>query len=432
MGHFTNRYKATEAYLFSHLPMFQRVGATAYRKDLGNIVQLCAHLGNPQNTFPTIHVGGTNGKGSTAHMLNAILQAHGLRAGLYISPHYRDFRERIKVNGSYVTKKFVVDFTERIKPVVETIQPSFFEMMVAMGFDYFAHCKVDVAVIEVGMGGRLDSTNIIQPLLSVITNISLDHTQFLGETLPLIAEEKAGIIKQGVPVVIGETQVETKPVFDRKAQEMNAPIVYADQQFDAQIVGNTLTHTTFDVRRTGQQKYQQLEVNLHGDYQVKNLQTVLQSIELLQSHFAITAAQVQDGLYHLKRLTNFFGRWQVLGQQPVILADSGHNEGGLRLTMQQLSAMSYQKLHFVLGVVSDKDITKMLDLLPKDARYYFAKANIPRGMEAATLKEKAAAFGLQGRAYTSVRNAFQAAKRHAAPADLIYIGGSTFVVAEII
>ncbi|MDX1941220.1 MAG: folylpolyglutamate synthase/dihydrofolate synthase family protein [Saprospiraceae bacterium] len=432
MSDFYNRYKQTIDYLFNHLPMFQRDGATAYRKDLTNIRALCNFLGNPQDRFKTIHVAGTNGKGSTCYMLAAVLQAHGLKTGLYISPHYKDFRERIRINGQYVPRKFVIEFTERIKPVIQEIAPSFFEISVAMGFEYFAQAKVDVAVIEVGMGGRLDSTNIIKPLVSVITNISFDHTQFLGDTLAKIAGEKAGIIKSDVPAIIGETQPETQSVFDAKALEMKTPIVYADQHFKAVIQKQTLTHTTFQMEKDGKLLYNDLIVNVLADYQAKNLQTVLQTLEVLKNQFPLEESKIREGLYDLKKRTKFIGRWQIIGKQPIILADSGHNEGGLRLTMQELTKINYQNLHFVLGVVSDKDISKMLELLPKDARYYFAKANIPRGLNAKELQEKAAAFGLRGRAYISVKNAFKAAKRKAKTDDLIYIGGSTFIVAEVI
>lgn len=412
--------------------MFQRVGARAYRTDLTNIRRLCAFLDNPQDKIRTIHVAGTNGKGSTSYMLSAILQAHGLKTGLYISPHYKDFRERIRVNGEYVSRKFVVQFTERVKEVVEEIQPSFFELAVAMGFEYFYQQKVDVAVIEVGMGGRLDSTNVITPLLSIITNISFDHTQFLGDTLPLIAGEKAGIIKSKIPVVIGETLAETKPIFDAKTLETQSPIQYADQHFIAKVVETSLTHTIFDVWKDGQLVYPRLSANLHGDFQTKNVQTVLQAVELLKPHFSLEDAKIQDGLQHLKKWTKFMGRWQVLGENPIIIADSAHNEGGINLVMNQLQSIPYRKLHFVMGVVNDKDFSQLFTILPKDAIYYFAKATIPRGLEANELKLNASSAGLRGKAYTSVKNALNAAKRNAQPEDLIFVGGSIFVVAEVI
>ncbi len=426
------QYQQTVEFLFNSLPMFQRIGARAYRTDLTNIRRLCAFLDNPQDKIRTIHVAGTNGKGSTSYMLSAILQAHGLKTGLYISPHYKDFRERIRVNGAYVSRKFVVQFTERVKEVVEEIQPSFFELAVAMGFEYFYQQKVDVAVIEVGMGGRLDSTNVITPLLSVITNISFDHTQFLGDTLPLIAGEKAGIIKKEIPVVIGETLAETKPIFDAKALEKQSPIQYADQHFLAKVVGTSLTHTIFDVWKDGQLVYPRLSANLHGDFQTKNVQTVLQAVEALKPHFFLEDAKIRDGLHRLKKLTKFMGRWQVLGENPTIIADSAHNEGGIHLIMNQLQSIPHRKLHFVMGVVNDKDFSQLFTILPKDAIYYFAKAAIPRGLEANELKSGALSAGLKGKTYTSVKNALLAAKRNAQQEDLIFVGGSIFVVAEVI
>lgn len=432
MNNFRKQYQQTVDFLYGNLPMYHRIGALAYRKDLTNIRKLCDFLGNPQDKIKTIHVAGTNGKGSTSYMLSAILQAHGLKTGLYISPHYKDFRERIRVNGEYVSKKFVIDFTERIRAAVLDIQPSFFELAVAMGFEYFYQQKVDVAIIEVGMGGRLDSTNIITPLLSVITNISFDHTQFLGNTLPQIAGEKAGIIKPGVPVVIGETNPETQPVFDTKAAAMHAPIVYADQQFQAAIVETSATHTTFNVFKNGALFYDNLNANLNGDFQVKNIQTVIQTVEVLNTFFPLQEVNIRQGLHDLKKLTHFIGRWQVLGENPTIIADSAHNEGGIQLILKNLENIPHQKLHFVMGVVNDKDFDVMFEMLPKTATYYFAKANIPRGLEPQALQAKAAVFGLKGRTYTSVKNALKAAKRHAKTDDLIFVGGSIFVVAEVI
>lgn len=432
MAIFDQQYQQTVEFLFSNLPMFQRIGGRAFRSDLTNIRRLCEFLGNPQDKIRTIHVAGTNGKGSTSYMLSAILQAHGLKTGLYISPHYKDFRERIRVNGVYVSRKFVVQFTERIKEMVAEIQPSFFEMAVAMAFEYFYQQKVDVAVIEVGMGGRLDSTNIITPLLSIITNISFDHTQFLGETLEKIAAEKAGIIKPGIPVVIGETQPETKPVFDSKAIELKSTIQYADQHFTAKVVDTSLTHTVFDIWKDGQLVYPKLSANLQGDFQIKNVQTVLQAVEVLKQHFTLEEFKIRDGLHRLKKLTKFIGRWQVIGEHPTIIADSAHNEGGIGLIMKQLQSIPHRKMHFVMGIVNDKDFSTLFTILPKDAEYYFAKANIPRGLEASILKENAANYGLKGKAYTSVKNALSAAKRKAQPEDLIFVGGSIFVVAEVI
>ena len=433
-------YQQTIDYLYQQLPMFTRVGQSAFKKDLTNTIALCAALGNPQTKFPTIHVAGTNGKGSTAHLLAAFLQSLGLKTGLYVSPHYRDFRERIKINGEYVSKKYVKQFVAQNSPLFEQIQPSFFEMTVAMAFDYFATEGVDIAVIEVGLGGRLDSTNIISPLVSVITNISFDHTDMLGNTLPLIAYEKAGIIKQHTPVIIGEEQEETTPVFLKKAEECDAPIYFASQNFDIQAVEQNVNFTIFDIKQAKKNASTRLKVNLNGDYQAKNVATVLQTINVLKSlpffvkytEGGIWENAIQKGFEHLKTLTNFIGRWQIINENPTVLCDSAHNEGGLSLAMKQLKSLTFNHLHIVLGMVKDKDISKMLSLMPTDATYYFCKANIPRGMDSEVLKELASAFGLIGKAYPSVKHALSAAKRRAKTNELIYVGGSTFVVAEVI
>lgn len=426
------RYQLTLNYLFEQLPMFQRIGPPAFKKGLGNITALLEALDNPQHRFPAIHIAGTNGKGSVAHMLAAVLQASGYRTGLYISPHYKDFRERIKLDGYYIDKAYVVDFTERNRALFDRIQPSFFEITVAMAFDYFAKQNVDVAVIETGLGGRLDSTNILTPILSVITNISFDHQQFLGDTLPLIAAEKAGIIKQHIPVVVGETHPETKPVFEAKATAMAAPVFFADQQWQAVWKGENLTHSTFDLLHNGQPAYETLSANLHGRYQLKNLQTVAQSVELLRSNFKISVQNFRDGLFNLKSLTKFMGRWQVLGAKPAIICDSAHNEGGLKAVLAQVAEFPCKQLHIVMGTVNDKDLGPVLQLFPKNARYYFCKANIPRGLDAKALQMSALREGLKGRHYISVKRAFQAAKRQAKPDDLIFVTGSIFVVAEVL
>ncbi|HPH20150.1 MAG TPA: folylpolyglutamate synthase/dihydrofolate synthase family protein [Haliscomenobacter sp.] len=425
-------YQQVLDYLYAQLPMYHRIGGAAFKKDLTNTYALLDFLGNPQQKFSTIHVGGTNGKGSTSHMLSAILQAKGLKTGLYVSPHYRDFRERIKVNGQYISRKYVIDFVEKMKPIIAEIQPSFFELTVAMAFDYFAKVKVDVAVIEVGLGGRLDSTNVITPELSVITNISFDHMQFLGETLPEIASEKAGIIKTNVPIVIGETHPESAPVFLAKALEEHAPIQFADQHYQAKVIGEDLYHSEFDIYQNGQLRYPALRCNLHGDYQVFNLQTVLQAVDCLPAAWGIDEKAIRKGLLDLKHITRFMGRWQLLAQHPSIIADSAHNEAGLALAMNQLQKIPHRKLHLVIGVVKDKDLQKMIPLLPIDGIYYFAKPDIPRGLEAASLQKTAAERGRKGRAYTSVKNALKAAKRKAQPEDVIYVGGSIFVLAEIL
>ncbi len=443
-------YQQILDYLYQQLPMFHRVGAAAFKKNLTNTLALCDILGNPQNTFPTIHIAGTNGKGSTAHMISAILQAAGYKTGLYISPHYKDFRERIKVNGDYIPKKYVKQFVENNKIYFEKIKPSFFEMTVAMAFDYFHQVEnenteegkgVDIAVIEVGLGGRFDSTNVITPLVSVITNISLDHTDMLGDTLQLIAFEKAGIIKPNVPVVIGEEQLETTPVFVEKANSGNAPIYFASQNVDIQAVKDVspdFEYSTFNVVLKNSfsnfKKLDHLKVNLSGDYQEKNVATVIETINILNrfTDFKINENQLREGLSHIKPLTNFIGRWQVIGQNPTILCDSGHNEGGLTYVTHQLKQLIFNHLHIVIGFVRDKDLSKVLKLLPQNATYYFAKADIPRGLDAQILRGMAVEHGLVGKAYSSVRKALTSAKRRAKEDDLIYVGGSIFVVAEVL
>ena len=418
--------------------MYQRIGAAAYHKDLNHTIALCDLLQNPQNKYPTIHIAGTNGKGSVAHMLAAVLQAAGYKTGLYISPHYKDFRERIKINGKYIAKNFIVDFVEKYAKDFETIKPSFFEMTVGMAFAYFADQKVDIAVIETGLGGRLDSTNIITPILSVITNISYDHMNLLGNTLQEIAVEKAGIIKPNIPVVIGEEQPETKEVFQEKAKVLNAPITFASQTYTTHRIASDFDYTIFQTTKTqyggAVTTIQFYKLNIGGAFQEKNLATVLQAIDQLKQHtqFKLQEDQVRNGLHNLKKLTKFMGRWQKIGDNPTILCDSAHNTGGLEYTMKELSTLPANQLHIVLGMVNDKDINKMLSLFPKNAIYYFAKANIPRGMEAQQLQTQAETHGLKGKTYKSVKKALAAAKDNSTKEDLIYIGGSTFVVAEIL
>ncbi len=433
-------YQETLDYLYSQLPMFHRVGASAFKKDLTNTRLLCDVLGNPQTHYPTIHIAGTNGKGSTAHMVAAILQAAGYRTGLYISPHYKDFRERIKVNGEYISKKYVKQFVKNNIPHFESIKPSFFEMTVAMAFDYFKAEKVDIAVIEVGLGGRFDSTNIITPLVSVITNISLDHTDMLGETLPQIAFEKAGIIKSHVPVVIGEVHPETKAVFMEKADLEHSPIYFASENIDIQTIksDNEFEYSTFHVSLKNTfldfKDLKYLKVNLSGDYQEKNVVTAIETINILNHYtdFKITEKQLRNGLENIKSLTKILGRWQVIGHNPTILCDSAHNEGGLIYVTEQLKKLTFNTLHIVLGFVKDKDLSKVLRLLPPNATYYFAKANIPRGLDADILRGMSEAHGLKGKAYKTVRQALAAAKKCAKSDDLIYVGGSIFVVAEVL
>jgi len=403
-------YKNTIKWMFSQLPMYQRQGNTAFRKDLTNSIALSKHLNFPESTFKTIHVAGTNGKGSTSHMLASVLQEAGYKVGLYTSPHLKDFRERVKINGKLINKNEVVTFIKNNKSFFESNNLSFFEMTVGLAFDCFAKHKVDIAVIEVGLGGRLDSTNIITPVVSVITNIGYDHMQFLGETLPEIAFEKAGIIKNNVPVVIGEYQKEVFPVFEKIAKEKSAPMSLA--------ANNEGTIYTSDLK---------------GSYQIHNIKTVLQAIAVLKTKgFAVSEKNVRNGLLKVVKNTGLQGRWQVLNEQPKVICDTAHNAEGLRYVLKQLQEEKFDWLHIVLGVVNDKDLTSVLPLFPKNANYYFCSPNIPRGLDAPEFKQQCAKFQLTGEAYPSVETAYKTALAHAEKNDLIFIGGSTFVVAEVV
>lgn len=427
-------YQQTIEYLYERLPMFQRVGAGAFKKDLTNIRALLEALGQPQHNWPCIHVAGTNGKGTVSHLLSSIFQAAGFKTGLYTSPHYRDFRERIKINGRLIAEDRVVEFVARHKELIETIRPSFFEITVAMAFVAFAEEGVDMAIIETGLGGRLDSTNVVEPVLSVITNISYDHQEFLGDTLPEIAGEKAGIIKNNTPVVIGKTQEETRAVFTEKAMQMTAPLIFADGKYRAERLAWDDSYTYFNVYEvsTGHLRFENLVLNAHGPFQAENLATVLAALDVLKPMYPTLAAHWRTALREMKWLSNYIGRWQLLQQNPRVITDSAHNEGGLRLVMEELRQLPHKKLHLVLGVVKDKSPDKVLALLPPDARYYFTRAAIPRAMEAETLREKAADFGLTGQAYPDVKTAMDAAIEAADPLDdLVFVGGSTFVVADI-
>lgn len=427
------RYQATLAYLYAQLPMFQRVGAVAFKKDLGNTKALCKVLGNPEKQLKCIHVAGTNGKGSVSHMLAAILQSAGFKTGLYTSPHLRDFRERIRINGEMISEEEVIAFTDNIKPAIADIQPSFFELTVGMAFDHFARHKVDIAVIETGLGGRLDSTNVITPLLSVITNIGWDHMDLLGDSLPLIAAEKAGIIKPDVPVVVGEFQEEVAAVFEKQANEKRSLLKFAAKHFEAKKLDSDGQVQRFDIYKNDRLWLSQLSTDQLGIYQSKNITTVAAAIEQLQRMgMPIEETHLRTGLAQVGALTGLKGRWSVLGHQPLMVADTAHNEPGLALLMSQIAQTPHRQLHFVLSVVRDKDISKILSLLPKNAIYYFSKASIPRGMEVAELVEKAGVAGLKGKGYTNLQEALAAAKAAAANDDLILIGGSTFTVAELI
>lgn len=425
-------YQQTIEYLFSRLPMFSRIGAAAYKSDLSNTIKLCEALGNPQNKFKSIHITGTNGKGSTSHMIAAILQTAGYNTGLYTSPHLKDFRERIKINGEMVTEEFVIQFTEKIKPVIEAIEPSFFEITVAMAFEWFALQKVDIAVIEVGLGGRLDSTNIIVPVLSVITNISYDHMNLLGNTLQEIANEKAGIIKYNIPVVIGQTTNETKDVFVNKSKELNAPIYFASETkwvIDWQNENHQLVITVADIATDERKQY---SLDLTGIYQTKNILTVLTAIEkLIDLGWKITDKDVASALSKVKKLNGLHGRWEVIHSAPLTIIDVGHNEDGIKEIVKQLEYYDDKKIHIVIGMVKDKDIDKVLSLLPKYVTYYFTKANIPRAMPEAELEAKAASFSLSGNCNGDVNESLQKAVDNASINDLILICGSVFVVGEV-
>lgn len=419
-------YQQVLDYLYQSLPMFQRVGAVAYKPDLKNTLALCSALDHPENKFRSVHVAGTNGKGSSSHMIAAILQSAGYRVGLYTSPHLKDFTERIRFNGQPASQNFIIDFVRRMKPVLEEIKPSFFETTVAMAFDFFVKEKVDVAVIEVGLGGRLDSTNVITPLVSLITNISWDHMELLGDTLPKIASEKAGIIKPHVPVVVSEHQKETDFVFVEKAKQQDTAIYFGSDLYSIQSIGGG----RFLVQ--GNQQKLSCELDLMGDYQQKNLAGVLTVVDQLRKeNFAISEESVLGGLKNTSRLTGLKGRWQKLGDHPLIICDTGHNEAGIREVLQQVSKQKYEKLFFVLGMVKDKDVDKVLKLLPANAFYIFCQAKIPRAMSANELKERAAAFGLSGEVIADVNKAIGAAKKMASDNDMIFIGGSTFVVADV-
>jgi dihydrofolate synthase / folylpolyglutamate synthase len=418
-------YAETVEFLYQSLPMFQRVGATAFKKDLTNTLALCEVLDNPQNKFKSVHIAGTNGKGSTSHMLAAVFQSARYKTGLYTSPHLKEFTERIRINGIEISQQFVVDFVKRIKPHLDGIQPSFFEITVAMAFDYFAHEQVDIAIIETGLGGRLDSTNVITPVLSIITNISWDHMDLLGNTLPAIASEKAGIIKNNVPVVISETQPEVKSVFTSKARETKNRIVFADQLY-----GVSKREGTYRVNQSGSQFT--IECDLQGAYQVKNITGLLAAVdELRMQGFRIPKDALLKGLKSVTTLTALKGRWQKLRDNPLTICDTGHNEAGITEILNQLAELKFNKLYWVLGMVKDKDVSKILKLLPASASYYFCKANIPRAMDATTLAQHARAAGLKGVIVPDVNEAIQHATQNATSEDLILIGGSTFVVAEI-
>jgi len=426
-------YEQTLSYLYSKLPMFTRVGVSAFRKDLHNTLSMCEKLGNPQHKFKSIHVAGTNGKGSTSHMLAAIFQQAGYKTGLYTSPHLKDFRERIRINGVMISEDFVTAFVAHQRHTIEKLSPSFFEVTVALAFAYFAEEEVDIAIIEVGLGGRLDSTNVITPVLSVITNISLDHTQMLGNTLREIAGEKAGIIKPGVPVIIGERHQETETVFQNKASETQSEIFFADQELKIQKA--SIDESFWDINLADQTGliFEHLKLDLTGNYQLKNIITVIRAVlEMRKLGYTLEDKAIFQALSHVKQLTGLQGRWQLLDTNPLIICDTGHNEAGIREVLQNIRNTGHNHLHMVIGMVKDKDISTVLSLLPTEASYYFCQPDLERALPSEELARQASHKGLYGQHFTTVPEALSAAKKAASENDLIFIGGSTFVVAEVL
>ncbi|MFT4522383.1 MAG: dihydrofolate synthase/folylpolyglutamate synthase [Bacteroidia bacterium] len=406
-------YQETLDFLFTQLPMYQRIGAAAYKKDLSNTIALCSFLHNPEKKIKTIHIAGTNGKGSTSHLLSAVFQTHGYKTGLYTSPHLIDFRERIRINGAVVDKAFVIDFVERIKPVIESHKPSFFEITVAMAFDFFQQQEVDIAIIETGLGGRLDSTNVINPELSIITNIGYDHMDMLGETLELIAAEKAGIIKEGIPVVIGERQPVVVPIFTEIAKNKKSSISFAEDV----IVDNVVSNFSSD---------------LGGHYQVLNIRTVLAGLQVLSPTYNFEEKKIQTAFKHVTHLTGLQGRWQVVRNHPKTICDTAHNSDGLYYVMRQLEDETYKDLHIIFGQVAGKEPSKVLALLPKKATYYFCQPSIPRALAVHELSLLALQHGIKGSSHNSVEEAYSVAQMRASDDDVIFVGGSTFVVADFL
>lgn len=428
-------YKETYNWLVTKLPIYQRIGKAAYKASLYDTIQLLNELGNPQENFKAIHVAGTNGKGSVCHILASILQEAGYKTGLYTSPHLKDFRERIKINGQMISEDEVVEFVKKNKKTFEVLSPSFFEMTVAMAYDHFARNEVDFAILETGMGGRLDSTNISRPILTVITNIGLDHIQYLGDTIEKIAAEKAGIVKEKIPLVVGQKQQEAIEVFMKMTADKLAPIVFADEHFELKELQTRENNCLiYDVWHNNNLYHERLISPLQGRYQNANLATVLQCIDLLNQNGEtdIDKETVADGIFHVIDNTSLAGRWQVLNNNPLTICDTAHNQDGIQAVVGQIAEMNYEHLHFVFGMVNDKNPEAILYLLPKNATYYFCKPDIPRGMEVDTLKEHAFKAGLRGETYNSVQHAYNSAVNNAGVNDLVFIGGSTFVVAEIV
>lgn len=424
-------YEQAVHYLYNKLPMFTRMGAKAYKADLTNTIALCTYLGNPQNKIKTVHIAGTNGKGSTSHMLAAIFQKCGYKTGLYTSPHLKDFRERIKVNGEMITENFVTEFVEATKSFSEEINPSFFELTFVMAVEYFVQCNVDIAIIETGLGGRLDSTNVITPEVSIITNIGYDHTDILGDTLEKIAFEKAGIIKEKVPVIIGETKFETKRVFLDKAEEKNAPVFFAQEKYKVVSANYLNEKLLLEVNDVGKNSVSGYLLDLPGLYQAKNFLTVLTATDILKENFSLTDTNIKQAVDHVKKLTGLHGRWEIISRHPLIILDVAHNVDGIQQLVNQIQISSYNNLHIIFGMVKDKEIEKVLALLPKQASYYFTRAQIPRALPENELLERADKFHLKGNAYSEVNEALEAARNNASADDLIIVCGSVFVVGEV-
>jgi len=429
-------YKETLQYLFDRLPMFHRIGEAAYKNSLDNTLKIDKIFGHPHRNYKTVHVAGTNGKGSVSHILAAVFQSAGYKTGLYTSPHLKDFRERIKINGQMISEDEVTDWVENypVKHALWNMDPSFFELTAALAFDYFSKQKVDIAIIEVGLGGRLDSTNIIAPEVSIITNIGLDHTNLLGDTLERIAAEKAGIIKSNVPVVIGLTQIETKKVFTNIAKAKHTEIYFADKEYVASYSMQGLDgKQILSIERNGEIAYPEIKLDLLGMYQSQNVPVVLKTLDILiEQGWQISRENIYDGLANAAKSTGLLGRWQIIGNNPLTVCDTGHNEDGIKMVVNQIKNTPYKTLHFVFGMVADKNQDTVLRLLPSNAIYYFARAGIPRALNEHELAQKAVVFGLKGKSYPTVKEAFKAAKVKAGKNDLIFVGGSTFVVAEIL
>ncbi|MBR5784338.1 MAG: bifunctional folylpolyglutamate synthase/dihydrofolate synthase [Bacteroidales bacterium] len=426
-------YQKTLEYLYNSLPMYHRVGMAAYKEDITNTVRLMQALNNPERKFKSIHVAGTNGKGSVSHFLASILQNSGYKVGLYTSPHLVDFRERIRINGQMISEEYVTNFVEANKPLFQKISPSFFEMTVAMAFNYFAEQNVDIAVIEVGMGGRLDSTNVIDPVLSIITNISIDHTQYLGNTIEAIAREKAGIIKRNVPVVIGQTQMECAHVFKEKASEMNSDIYFADKNFTLEETDKSNSFYLHALIYKNRNTYSLVKTPLSGRYQMKNLATVAQATDILrQIGYKISNTAFAIGIESVVIDTGLRGRWEIMSQKPTIVCETAHNEDGIRCLIEKINSLHINKLHIIYGCVNDKDYSKILEMLPKNANYYFCKPSVPRGLDTDELYNTASGIGLEGNKYESLSLAMREAKRRMDNDDILIITGSIFLVADAI